>query len=65
MCSRASQKGQKSSSGLLLRMFNLGVGGSFLWWVQGRGNGLEDKINIPFVLLATPAVRKIMLDFFF
>ena len=46
-------------------MFNLGVGGSFLWWVWGRGNGLEDKINIPFVLLATPAVRKIMLEFFF
>ena len=48
----------------LLIMFS-SVGGSFLWWGQGGGrNGLGDKINIPFVLLAAPAVRKIMLIFF-
>ena len=41
-----------------------GWGGSFLWWGRGRGSGLGDKINIPFALLATPAVRKIMLVFF-
>lgn len=27
----------------------------------GRGDRLGDKINIPFVLLVTPAVREIML----
>lgn len=43
--------------------------GSFPWLrggeAGGRGRGLGDKINIPFALLATPAVRKIMLFFFF
>lgn len=41
-----------------------GWGGSFLWRGRGRRSGLGDKINIPFALLATPAVRKIMLVFF-
>lgn len=57
-CSPVSKTGGKSTS-LTAYYAPVSLGKFSLVAVVGR-NGLGDKINIPFVLLATPAVREIM-----
>lgn len=57
------QKGQKSTpQPAYYPLISLGKF-SLVRWPSGGRKSLEDKINIPFVLLATPAAREIMLFF--
>lgn len=61
-CSPTSKEGGWEASSLPTYYALISPGKLSLVAVVGR-NGLADKINIPFVLLVTPAVREILLIF--
>lgn len=61
-CSPTSKEGGWEASSLPTYYALISPGKLSLVAVVGR-SGLADKINIPFVLLVTPAVREILLIF--